>query len=171
MQCINIHSQFGDKTSSMKIEHKKTGAAKGLWKNVGSATGSYTFEISVGMTSTRETSSSTTITNTLTVEMNEGVIFAGAKMSNTLSTEVMNATRNTFTKTTSTKTSFKCVSPNPKEAIGVWQWVTTSNDGSYSARTNQFLCRFGAIADNAPSCPYGACANSSCSKCDPWKKM
>ena len=51
MNCISIHSQFGGKTSSMKIEHKKTGAAKGFWKNVGSATGSYTFEVGVGMTS------------------------------------------------------------------------------------------------------------------------
>ena len=150
MRCIDIHGQFGDRTSSMKIERKRTGAAKGIWKNVGSATGNYTFSIDVGMTSTREQSSSTTITNTLTVEVNEGVIFAGAKMSNTLTTEVMNATRNTFSQTTLTKTSFTCKSPNYKEAIGVWQWVTISNDGTYAARTNQFLCRFGAIADNAP---------------------
>jgi len=130
MNCLSIHSQFGGKTSSMKIEHKKTGAAKGFWNYVGSATGSYTFEIPVGMTSNFHTSSFTTMTNTLTVEMNEGVIFAGAKMSNTLSTKVKTATRNTFTKTGGT-TSFKCTSPDYKEAIGVWQWVTTSNNGGY----------------------------------------
>jgi len=43
MRCIDIHGQFGDRASSMKIEKKRTGAAKGMWKNVGSATGNYTF--------------------------------------------------------------------------------------------------------------------------------
>ena len=54
MQCINIKDQFGDRTTSMKIEHKKAVAAKGFWKNVGSATGAFSKEIDVGITSAQE---------------------------------------------------------------------------------------------------------------------
>ena len=115
MKCVNLHTKvnyFGDKTSSIKIEHKKTGAAKGFWKNVGSATGKYNFELKVGLTNTREVESSATITNTLTIEGEAGIRFAGALVTNELSMTVMAATKNTFATQTLTTVSFECKSPN-----------------------------------------------------------
>ena len=115
MKCVNLNTKvnyFGDKTSSIKIEHKKTGAAKGSWKNVGSATGKYNFELKVGLTNTREVESSATITNTLTIEGEAGIRFAGALVTNELSMTVMAATKNTFATQTLTTVSFECKSPN-----------------------------------------------------------
>ena len=89
-------------------------------------------------------------------------------MSEQYAQEVTMTTESTYAQTTLVKVGFTCTSTDYTEAIGVWQWITTSNDESQAARTNKFLCRFGALADNSPSCPFGACRDSACSVCDTW---
>ena len=102
------------------------------------------------------------------VEMNVGISFGGASLNSSSSQTVTQATTDTYTQTVLVTAHYDCTSPDYKESIGLWQWHTTSHDGSYEARTNKFLCRFGAISDNAPECPYGSCANNDCSVCDAW---
>jgi len=80
MECIYLGG-FNELTNSFKIEHKTTGLAKGKWINVGLATGSVHADIEVGLSSTTTTTTSATITNTLTVETHEGILFEGMKMS------------------------------------------------------------------------------------------
>ena len=67
-----------------------------------------------------------------------------------------------------TDVTIDCTSTDYQESIGLWQWITESADKKYVAKNNLFICRYGALADNQPSCPWGSCANSDCSICDPW---
>ena len=53
LKCIQLGS-FSKKTKSFSVYHKKTGDAIGKWVNVGTATGSYTFSIQYGLTTTHE---------------------------------------------------------------------------------------------------------------------
>uniref|UniRef100_A0A7S3MJE1 Uncharacterized protein n=1 Tax=Favella ehrenbergii TaxID=182087 RepID=A0A7S3MJE1_9SPIT len=52
--------------------------------------------------------------------------------------------------------------------IGLWQWVTETNDGQGSMLTAHSVCRYGSISLTAPACPWNACAPDSadCSACN-----
>ena len=135
----------------------------GSWKNVGSGRGSISKDITVGVTTTKETSSSETITNTLTVSMESGFAFGSASMSDTLTTSNMKATRDVLEQSKTTVTKINCdaaKTKKPNQAVSLWQWVVSSNDGSVTASTEQFVCKIGAGWDKAPICPFGACNNA-----------
>ena len=58
------------------------------------------------------------------------------------------------------------------QGVGLWQWITTSNDGLSQAFSLMTVCRYGeGYWNTEPKCPYNACKDEMCETCyDGWKE-
>jgi hypothetical protein len=94
---------WNDGISSMKIYKSASFVIVGTWELIGSINGPLERQVQVGTTTTQTTESSTTVTDSFAVSMEEGVEFEGlsAKVSMTAeeSTELKNTVTDSLSKT------------------------------------------------------------------------
>ena len=50
--------------------------------------------------------------------------------------------------------------------VGLWQYVISTEDYSVAAFTPHTVCRRGKLAFTPPKCPYWACLDDQCEKCN-----
>ena len=105
--------------------------------------------------------------------MSMGIEYGPAKMNASKSlgytAMIESATSATFTESGSTTITVDCGSASG-ETVGLWQWVTKTNDGIAISKTALTICRFveEAMFNTKPECPYPACADSMCTTCHDW---
>jgi len=62
--------------------------------------------------------------------MTSGIEFASVTIKDEFKTEIVKATEETYSKTTTEKTTFSCGSDlKYKESVGIWGWVTSNSTG------------------------------------------
>ena len=62
--------------------------------------------------------------------MKSGIEFSSWAIKDEFKTEIVKATEETYSKTTTEKTTFSCGSEAKyKEAVGMWGWVTSNSSG------------------------------------------
>ena len=115
------------------------------------------------------------ISATIGAEMSEKIMFElvaemSVSVSASVSSSISETTTRSFGYKEGTMITYPCTGGDYSMSIGLWQWITTSNDGKFITATDFMLCRFGGAFDEPPPCPLGACANSDCSVCeDGWQ--
>ena len=79
----------------------------------------------------------------------------------------MTDTKTSMTKDVSIEWDIKCTgSIGASGGVGLWQFaVYTSDEKSYTL-TNHTVCRYGSLYNHPPDCPWNACTNGDCSKCE-----
>ena len=148
--CFDLHSTgMGDRTSGVKITHKKIGAARGTWKNIGTSFSDLPFYIYWGISSQLSTDAPATMMNYLTMAMHEGILFEDSGYTKYPSNDkVIKATKDAFsqwgTNIKSKKYKAYCDIPKANKKIPVeWrQWVTTATtkQAKIFADTKLFAC-------------------------------
>ena len=64
----------------------------------------------------------------------------------------------------------ECNAEKAADGVGLWQWITTTTDGSSKTYTTHSVCRYGSNYNKSPECPWNACLDGQCTTCDPaWK--
>ena len=78
----------------------------------------------------------------------------------------------TYTTTCSTKKDKdgNTIKGNDSQGTGLWQWIVSTEDYKVAAFTPHTVCRRGENAFVAPPCPYYACMDEECTKCNVMNK-
>ena len=96
----------------------------------------------------------------------EKVFSAERTMTAAYSATVMKDTTDSYSKDFSVDIHLTCTGT---DGVGLWQWVTESNDGASRVLSEHSVCRYGADAFTSPDCPWNACLNGDCTECaDDW---
>ena len=72
----------------------------------------------------------------------------------------------TTTCTTEKDKNGNLIKGNAGKGTGLWQWIVSTEDYNVAAFTPHTVCRRGANAFIAPLCPYYACLDEECTKCN-----
>ena len=96
--------------------------------------------------------------------MELGIEFRGATIAESYSYDIIMATEQSYG--LDSEVQMTCTGT---DAVGLWQWVTESNDGRSQVQSMYSVCRQGADAYTSPECPWNACMSGDCTKCsDDW---
>lgn len=78
----------------------------------------------------------------------------------------------TYTTTCSTKKDKdgNTIKGDDSQGTGLWQWIVSTEDYKVAAFTPHTVCRRGENAFIAPPCPYYACLDEECTKCNVMNK-
>jgi len=105
------------------------------------------------------------------LEIEAGVAFKAFSSSVNLKegyeSEITLDTTHAMIKDTSIDWNIQCSGDAGAEGgVGLWQFVVSTSDGSFSTFTNHTVCRYGDLYNVAPACPWNVCANGDCSVCN-----
>ena len=85
--------------------------------------------------------------NALNVSMDLGFVYGETSMSDSLKATNKSAVNGVVDYDSGWyRQSFKCTSADTKEAVGLWHWIVRGSDDYITASTEQFICRFNALA-------------------------
>jgi len=104
--------------------------------------------------------------------MSTGIEFLGDKISKSYSETITTDTERTYAYNIEVDYSVQCTEQAGQAGVGLWQWVTSTHDGQASVLSLHTVCRYGALYDKSPECPWNACEGDSadCSQCaSDWK--
>lgn len=87
--CLNLDTlDFDDKASSLKVTNKKFGPAVGRWEFQESGTGLLELTLNHTTTSTHTQSTKKAMSNTITMEIKEGIFFESETLTGALTTSI-----------------------------------------------------------------------------------
>ena len=107
----------------------------------------------------------------MSYELSVGVKFlgftGGAKVSGSYRRAISEATKNAYSYNVNNEVEIDC--PDDKKSdggVGLWQWVVQTADETGTVWGLHTVCRYGALYNVMPKCPWNACTNGDCSECD-----
>jgi len=171
MRCINIDAMgFGDRTTSLKVYRTANiGTANGTWKAITATTG-IDFTVSYGFSYSESQETQTNMQYELSYEMTSGIEFEGISESQTISEKysygITTDTETAYSYNIKETVTINCPDKPESEGVGLWQWVTSTNDNKGTVWSLHTVCRYGPGLYNVmPACPWNACLNGDCSQC------
>jgi len=177
-------SNWNDMISSIQFYDLTSGGGfpnpTGYW--VEKMSGSYqeplSYSVTYGYTTTDTTSTSSSFTTQLTTSIEAGVNFEGigsskVTVSASVSSTIASSVSNAITASTTITCLAQCLANTCESGITfLYTWEMVFNrpwDPSQIEQTTLSSCNFVCTCGNPPACPLGACSNSVCSVCLPYK--
>ena len=170
MSCVRLGPGVFDKLSSFTYGPLRLGKSIGQWEAVMTLNSPIEREITIGVETTESSSAEISAAESFTASMEAGVEFWGMSMKVGLSTSYESSFKNTVNETTARtqteKISYSCGSNDDNsEMYGLYQWVVSTEDNSFTAKTNHAVCRTDSNALTPPACPWDACVDAECTIC------
>ena len=161
MQCQNVRRD--DEMNSVMYEKTSSGVpSQGTWILVASSLGGdISFSTTTSVTSTDSSKTQSQLSYSLTTEMKLGMQFGGANMKETISSTLVNETSHTMSQSSSVTVNRTCNVVSNPSAVGLWQWQTSNNAGTYKVATSITQCRYNNLWSSMPACPPTACRISA----------
>ena len=132
------------------------------------STESVDFTYNVGFSSTESHEEQDVEKWSLSYEMTTGIEFASETMSEEYSTEITTDTKTSMTKDISVVWPISCTgAQGASGGVGLWQFAVYTADEQSWTLTTHTVCRYGALYNHAPDCPWNACIGGDCSGCEP----
>jgi len=174
MVCQAVGDGMDSKTKSLEVYRTSFGQlAKGDWVHV-EATESIKFTYYMGFVNKSSYEETDDEKYSLNLQMSEGISFEGVSESETIteeySSEITTDTMSSEERDINTGIEIPCTgSVGPEGGVGLWQWVVRKNESDSWVQTGITHCRYGALANVKPECPWPACIGGDCSSCkDDW---
>ena len=127
--CISLFDKFNDRTTSLEVfKTAQLGTARGYWRSI-TQTETLNFTVRYGVHSKRVETTTTTQERALSFEMSAGVSFLGGKISAGYSETIRKDIEQTYSYDVYVEYTITCTAKPGDPGVGLWQWVTESNDG------------------------------------------
>lgn len=111
---------------------------------------------------------------TMSYSLEAGIQFkhgsVGASMNYEHKTATAKATKTTYDLEANVKMTVHCPDPlDPQDtAVGYYMFMVDAPNRSSTAKPALGVCRYGALWNTAPECPFSACIDSQCTLCRDW---
>ena len=169
--CQNTPDDWTDREWSISINKTGSyGGAVGYWRAVQTQTEALKFDVTYGVEYSTETETETSSSMTINHQMESSVSFLdffslGSKMSQEYAQSITEDVKSTQAYSTTYSYSLTCSNKAGIYDVGLWQWVTSTNDMKDSVYSIHTVCRYGENYNTPPVCPWNACLDGECTTC------